>query len=136
MPFITYWKGHIEPNVSDAIVCQMDLLASLGNLVGEDEKTTDSKNLISALIGDSKKGRDHLVIEAKSKTALRSGDWILIPPHKGKPMNKKVGTETGVSPDYQLFNLTNDKGQEHNLASENPNKLKELMLIFNKLKQE
>tara|TARA_R110001592_G_scaffold123108_4_gene330640 strand:+ start:30597 stop:32129 length:1533 start_codon:yes stop_codon:yes gene_type:complete len=135
VPFITYWKNHIKPGVSDAIVCQIDLLASLGNLVGEDDTTTDSKNFLNTLLGQTKKGRDHLILEAKSNTALRSGDWIMIPPYKGKSMNTKVGTETGISLDYKLFNLTIDIGQKNNLAEENPEKLKELIQVFEKLKK-
>jgi arylsulfatase A-like enzyme len=134
VPFITYWKNHIKPSVSDAIVCQMDLLASLGNLVGINEKTTDSKELLSTLLGHDKNGRNHLVIESKSKTALRSGDWIMIPPYKGGAMNKKVGTETGYTPEYKLYNLRNDIGQINNLANPNPEKLKELIQVFEKLK--
>jgi arylsulfatase A-like enzyme len=135
VPFITYWKDHIKPGVSDVIVCQIDLLASLGKLVGVDEKTTDSQDLLTSLLGQTKTGRTHLVIEAGSKTALRSGDWIMIPPYKGKAMNKKVGTETGVSQEYKLFNLSDDIGQENNLAKENPEKLKELIKIFKELKK-
>ena len=135
VPFITYWKGQIKPGVSDAIVCQIDLLASLGKLIGVEEKTTDSKDLLSAFLGETKTGRNHLVIEAKSKTALRSGDWIMIPPYKGRAMNKKVGTETGISKEYKIFNLSKDKGQENNLAKENPEKLKELIKIFKELKK-
>lgn len=34
VPFIVYWKGHIRPSVSDAYICQVDLFASLGKLIG------------------------------------------------------------------------------------------------------
>ncbi|CAH8296283.1 arylsulfatase A-like enzyme [Mariniflexile fucanivorans] len=135
VPFITYWKGRITPNVSDAIVCQIDLLASLGNLVNRDEKSTDSENLMNTFLGESNKGRDNLIIEANSHTALRSGDWIMIPPYKGEVINKNVGNETGNSLEYKLYNLKIDVGQKHNLAKENPQKLKELMVVFENLKQ-
>ncbi len=135
MPFITYWKGHIEPKVSDAIVCQMDLMASLGNLVGINEVETDSQNLLNSFLGKTDKGRDHLILEANSNTALRSGDWILIPPYKGPDMNKKVGVETGISPEYSLFNVKKDAGQRINLANENPEKLKEMIRTFENLKK-
>ena len=59
----------------------------------------------------------------------------MIPPYKGKSMNTKVGTETGISLDYKLFNLTIDIGQKNNLAEENPEKLKELIQVFEKLKK-
>ena len=133
VPFIAYWKGRIQPNVSDAIVCQMDLMASLGKLVGMDENTTDSQNLLATFLGESKTGRDHLIIEANSHTALRSGDWMMIPPHKGNAMNKHVNTETGIASEYQLYNVSNDMGQKKNLATQNPQKLKELTNVFEKI---
>jgi arylsulfatase A-like enzyme len=34
VPFITCWKGRITPEVSDALVCQVDLLSSIARLVG------------------------------------------------------------------------------------------------------
>ena len=89
VPLITYWKGTIQPAVSDAIVCQMDLLASLANLFETEESSTDSKDLLNAFLGKSKKGRDNLVIEATGKTALRSGDWLYIPAYKGKKLKNK-----------------------------------------------
>lgn len=135
VPFITYWEGHIKPSVSDAMVCQMDLLASLGNLVGVDESTTDSQNVLNVLLGESQSGREHLVIEANSKTVLRSGDWVMIPPYKGKSMNTKVDIETGNSLEYQLYNLKEDIGQQNNLAKENPQKLEEMIKIYKYLKQ-
>ncbi|MEP5341598.1 MAG: arylsulfatase [Algibacter sp.] len=133
VPFITYWKGQIKPGVSNAMVCQMDLLASLGSLVGAEKQTTDSKNILASLLGEDKKGRDHLIIEANSKTALRSGDWIMVPPYKGSAINKKVEIETGVSMEYKLFNLKDDVGQKNNLAKEDPTKLKELIEVYKKL---
>ena len=33
IPLFVYWKGKIQPVKSDALVCQMDLLASLGSMV-------------------------------------------------------------------------------------------------------
>ncbi|MFB9056115.1 arylsulfatase [Mariniflexile ostreae] len=135
VPFITYWKGQIQPKTSDALVCQIDLLESLSSLVGVNTTATDSQNILNAFLGISNEGREHLILEANSKTALRSGDWIMIPPNKGVPLNIKVNIETGISSEYQLFNLKKDRGQQHNLAKENPEKLKEMIQIFESLKK-
>ena len=136
VPFITYWKGTIKPTVSDAIVCQMDLLASLANLTGTSENTTDSKDILNAFLGKSNKGRDHLLIEANSRTALRSGDWLMIPPYKGNKFNKKVNIDVGIRPEFQLYNLKQDVGQEQNLAETNPEKLAELIKVYESLRGE
>ena len=136
VPFITYWKGKINPGVSDAVVCQMDLLASLANLVGTEDTTTDSKDFLSVLMGESKVGRENLIIEATGKTALRHGDWLMIPPYKGKNFREKVGIEVGNLPEFQLYNLKEDAGQQNNLAKSNPEKLEELLQIFESLRGE
>jgi len=130
VPFITYWKGTIQPAVSDAIVCQMDLVASIADLVGTEETTADSKDLLSTFLGKTTEGRTNLIIEATGKTALRSGDWLLIPAYQGKNFREEVGIEVGNFPTIQLYNLKVDKGQTNNLASVNSEKVAELLKVF------
>jgi arylsulfatase A-like enzyme len=130
VPFITSWKGTIKPGVSDALVCQMDLLSSVANLVGSDIKTNDSQNILEAFLGESNTGRKDLVIEATGRTAYRSGDWAMIPPYKGKSINKYVNIEIGNSSDYQLYNLREDPSQKNNLANSNKEKLAELVASY------
>lgn len=130
VPFITYWKGKITPTISDAIVCQIDLLASLGNLLGTDETTTDSKNITDAFLGKTNSGRETLIIEATGKTALRNGDWLYIPAYEGKNFREEVGIEVGNLPYEQLYNLKEDIAQQNNLAEVKPEKLAEMKSIF------
>ncbi len=130
VPFITYWKGVIEPQVSDALVCQLDLLASLASLVDDEENTTDSQNLLEVLMGKSTTGREMLVLEATSRTAFRKGDWLMIPPYRGPVKNNQVDIELGNSTNFQLYNLKNDIGQQNNLAEKNPEKLEEMVQTF------
>jgi len=134
VPFITYWEGTIKPGISNAIVCQMDLLASIANLVGTEENSTDSKDLLKVLLGKSDLGRINLVLEATTRTALRSKDWLMIPPYKTPAFNNKVGIETGSSKEYQLYNLKNDLAQKDNLVKSNPKKLEEMIEIFKLIK--
>jgi arylsulfatase A-like enzyme len=127
VPFITSWKGTIKPGVSDALVCQMDLLSSVANLVGSDIRTSDSEDLLDAFLGESKNGRKDLVLEASAKTAYRNGDWAMIPPYKGKALLKEVNIELGNSSEYQLYNLKEDPSQQNNLAKSNKEKLAEMV---------
>ena len=130
VPFFTYWKGQIKPLVSDALVCQIDLLESIAKLVNVDVKSTDSQELLDVFTGKSNKGRTNLVIEANTKTAFRQGDWIMIPPYSGDPILEEVNIEMGNDKDFQLYNLKKDIGQKNNLAKAQPKKLKELMKNF------
>jgi arylsulfatase A-like enzyme len=130
VPFFTYWKGQIKPQVSDALVCQIDLLESIAKLVNVDVKSTDSQNLLDVFMGKSAKGRTNLVIEANTKTAFRQGDWMMIPPYPGDPILEEVNIEMGNDKEFQLYNLNKDIGQKNNLAKAQPKKLKELMKNF------
>jgi hypothetical protein len=105
----------------------MDFLASFAALVGQKVPSTDSQNLLNAFLGKTKKGRSNLVIEASTRLAFRSGDWVMIPPYKGATVAKEVNVELGNSTDYQLYNLKSDLGEKNNLAKSNPKKVEQLV---------
>ena len=49
IPLFVYWKGKIQPVVSDALVCQVDILASLGSMIHADlPEGLDSRNYLDA----------------------------------------------------------------------------------------
>ncbi len=126
MPFITRWPGRIKFGVSDALVCQVDFLASFAVLTGTAIDTAagpDSFNVLPALLGDSKKGRDHLVEQAQGQ-ALRKGDWKLLP--KRMQAKKETGPE--------LYNLKSDLGETKNVAADNPKIVDEMNALLEKIK--
>ncbi|MEI6866774.1 arylsulfatase [Flavicella sp.] len=135
VPFFTYWKGTIQPTTSNALVCQLDLLSSLAAIVGSDIRVGDSKELSNTFLGIETKGREELILEATSRTALKKGDWVMIPPYKGVSILKHVNIEIGNSNGYQLYNLKEDIGQQNNLADTNKEKLEELIVVFEKLRR-
>ncbi|WP_111708738.1 sulfatase family protein [Lutibacter citreus] len=130
VPFMVYWKGTIKPKESKALVCQVDLLASFAKLVNEKADMSDSENMLPALLGKSKKGRENIVLEAGGKTSYRKGDWVLIPPYKGEKLSWHSLVETGVDREFQLYNLKKDVGQTNNLAPSNPKMVKKLLAEF------
>lgn len=134
VPFFAYWKGTIKPKVSDALVCQIDILSSLAALVGSKQKGQDSEVLIDAFLGKTTQGRENLVIEATKRTALIKGDWVMIPAYKGAKKNKEVNIELGNAPTHQLFNLSEDIGEKNNLAKANPKKLEEMLKEFKEIR--
>jgi arylsulfatase A-like enzyme len=134
VPFISYWKGKIKAGTSDALISQIDLLSSISGLVDSEIKVEDSQNLIDVLVGESEEGREDLVLEATSRTALRKGDWIMIPPYKGPAINSQVNIELGNSQEYQLYNLKEDLSQQNNLAKMNDAKLEEMIETFEKIR--
>ena len=134
VPFMTYWKGTIQPGVSDALVSQLDLLTSFSTLVGSDIRTDDSQDMLEVLLGKSDQGRNDLILEATTRTALRSGDYIMIPPYKGPKVNDLVNIELGNDTEYQLYNIKEDQGQQTNLAEKQPEVLNKMIARFEELR--
>lgn len=128
VPFIVSWPNRVSPGVSDALVSHIDLFASMAELVGEDLKegvAIDSQKRLNSLLGEDRKGRDY-IIEVAQSISISDGEWKYITPCDRTPYYKITNTETGNSPEEQLYNLRKDIGERCNLASENPEKLKEL----------
>ena len=135
LPFITFWPGHIQPAVSDAMVSQIDLLNSLAALTGSEEQSADGKNLMETFLGKTKQGRDDLIFEAMGKTGYRKGEWVMIPPYPGPAFAEDVQIELGNSDKYQLYHLQNDLGQRVNLADSLPDKLAEMITEYEQIKK-
>ena len=133
IPFFVYWKGHIEPTTSNALVCQMDLLNSFAALVGQPvRQDLDSKEMLDVFLGKSENGRDELVLEAAGRLCFRKGNWALIPPYNGPEFRE---TELGNLKDFGLFDLSADRGQTTNVADQNPEKLEEMKSDMHKAVQ-
>ena len=131
VPFITYWKGKIQPTTSNALVSQIDIFASLADLIGSQEIAPDSKKMLDVFLGMSQNGRDELILEATTRTALRKGNWVMIPPYNGPAVATQVNIELGNSDKYQLYHLKDDLGEQINLVESYPQKLQEMNEIFN-----
>lgn len=134
VPFIVSWKNRVFPARSDAIVSQIDLFSSFARLTGSQLRGTDSQDILDALLGQSDTGRNELIIEASGRTALRCGDWIMIPPYPGPEIAIDVNIELGNSAEYQLYNLKDDIGEQVNLATSEPKRLLEMISIYDSLR--
>lgn len=61
IPLFVYLKGEIQPTQSDALVCQMDLAASIGALTGgKVPEGLSSKNYINTFLEKTRKGAKNL----------------------------------------------------------------------------
>lgn len=124
MPFLARWPAHIRPGVSDALICQIDLLASFAALTGQplpSNAAPDSFNVLAALMRESRQGREHLVEQARD-LALRKGLWKLIPPRNGQ-----------AGPP-ELYDLARDLGEANNVAARNPRMVEEMIALLDKVR--
>jgi arylsulfatase A-like enzyme len=138
VPFIVRWPAKVKPGTSDALVCQVDLSSSLAALTGQTiakGDAPDSLNVLPALLGESKEGRDHLVEHANG-LSLRKGSWKFITPAKGPKVSKNTNTETGADPQPQLFDLAKDPGEKTNVAASHPDVVKEMSALLVKVANE
>jgi len=135
IPFMVRWPKEIVPGVSNALISQHDLLASIARLTGQKIASSDSEDLLDTLIGKSDTGRKSLVVQALGgRTAYKEGEWIFIPAYWGDEKLAKENIETGACSCYQLYNLTDDPGQKINLASKYPEKTKEMLNTYRNIR--
>ena len=144
-PFITRWKGRIQPGESSETVCTIDLAASLAQLTDQKLPANgclDSFDVIDAMLGKAgAKGRDHIVQQdngASGTYALRSGKWKLHRYDKKRARNVVVETKLANKnvPQFQLFNLANDPAEKTNVIKDNPDVAAELKAQLAKIIQD
>lgn len=139
VPTLVRWPGRVRPGVTDALVSQIDLLASFAKLTGQAvplEQAPDSRDQLAAWLGETRTGRDHVVEHAVSGTlSLVRGNWKYIEPSSGAKIIKNTNTETGADPRPQLYNLTTDLGERQNVAATQADKARELAALLDEVRK-
>ncbi|MNN06302.1 Arylsulfatase precursor [compost metagenome] len=132
VPFIVSGKGVAQGKVSNALISQIDLLATSAQLLDvplKADEAKDSAPLLKTLTGQDNKGRSSMVQHAQT-LAIVKDEWKYIAPSKGSPYMKLTDTETGSLPEDQLYDLKNDIGEKNNVASKYPEKVAELKQLL------
>ena len=138
VPFIVRWPAGVKPGVSHALVSQVDLIASLAALTDqrlENSEAPDSFDVLSALLGKSRQGREHIV-EHAGGLALRVGGWKYFEPRQGPKRSATTNTELGNDSEPQLYDLSQDPGETQNLASQYPERVKSMEALLQKIRQD
>ncbi len=130
VPTIAYWPGKIKPQVSDALVSQMDIYKSVAKLIGVDvaqNEAVDSLEQLDTWLGKSDTGRTDLLEESLGNVALRHNNYKFIPTSKQNPnfiKSKKI--RGGYAHVEQLYDLSVDAGENNNIAKQNPDLVNQL----------
>lgn len=138
VPFIVWWPGQVKPGTSDALVGQVDFLASFAAFTGQDiaeDVGPDSFNSLKTLLGESKKGRPYLIEHAGALSIIKDNWKYIEPNNKPRLSNKWVNIELGNDTVPQLYNLDLDIGEKNNVALEHPELVKELAGLLQKVKE-
>lgn len=132
IPFIVSWPAQIKPAVSGALVSHIDLFTSMATLVGEElspNTAIDSQDHLAAFLGTDTIGREY-VIEAASSLSITDGEWKYITPNNYPSYYEYTQIESGNSTEEQLYHLSEDIGEQHNVASKYPEKVAELKALL------
>lgn len=114
VPLIARWKDTIKPGtVTNHVGYFGDLMATVADLAGtKAPPNTDSISFVPTLTGNVKDQTEHEYLywefyEQGGKQAVRAGNWKAI----------RVPWATGKT---QLFDLSTDIGEDHDLADKHP----------------
>ena len=131
VPVIIRWKaGGIEAGEEQgALFSQIDFMRSLGELIGArmpQGSAMDSESRLPALLGKDSADRPYLLEMSTNHTlSVRTKRWKYIEPNDDAPTLSWPATlsgapvETGNNSEPQLFDITNDLREEHNVALDN-----------------
>ncbi len=121
--WMAQWKGRIPAGrtLSEPVI-QLDVLPTALAAAGAETKAEwklDGTNLLPLLEGKSERvEREALFWRFGVQYAVRQGDWKLV----------KAGLERPV----QLFNLKDDRGEQKDLASAEPERVKSLQALWDR----
>ncbi|MCP4640023.1 MAG: arylsulfatase [bacterium] len=124
VPLIIRWPGEIQPGVSDALVTQVDFLASFAGMLNQEIPTgsaADSRDHLDALLGQDAKGSQTILEQARG-LAIRRGPWKYV----------EVPARRKKKPSPELYNLDTDVGEQDNVIADHPDVAEELATLLAK----
>jgi len=118
VPFCIQWKGHLKGGQTyRQPVISLDILPTLITAAGgkvDPSWKLDGVDLLPYLTGEKKSPpHDTLYWVWGARKAMRSGDLKIVSLNRGKS--------------YQMYDLSKDIGEQHDIAQNHPEKLKEMI---------
>jgi len=147
VPFLIRYPGTVPAGkISDEVICQTDVMASIAALVGYDipEKSAeDSYNMLDIFKGKKSMNRirDASIHHSpRGDFAIRKGDWVLIDSKSGEVSKEPdwLKNQRGYVVDSTpivLYNLVQNPEEKVNLYHDYPEKVKELKELLEKYKE-
>lgn len=145
VPFLVRWPGKVQAGtVSDELVSQVDLMATIAaaaNAKLPDDSAHDSYNLLPVWTEGQPSPRRSIVHNTnRDGYAIRHDDWLLVDAKSGGIsqvpgwFDREFEYAKNEHPG-ELYDLSQDIGQRHNLYGEQPEKLTELMSLLRQIRQ-
>ena len=137
VPFLVRWPAKVKAGtVSDALVGQIDLLATMADLLGQSlpaDAGEDSFSFLPVLLGEGPGPRSSIVSQSiNGSFAIRDGQWklLLCPGSGGWSFPKPGADETTGMPEFQLYDLATDPGERTNLVAAHPERVAKMKAMM------
>ena len=128
VPMIAYWPTKIKPNTTtDHISAFWDFFPTAVEMSGIEKNMNniDGISFLPTLLGKEQKNHDYLYwefLERGGRQAVRMGQW------KAVRMNMTKNPEAPI----ELFQLSNDIGEQNNLAEKHPKVVQKIDSIMSR----
>lgn len=140
VPFLVRWPGRVPAGTrTDQLGCLADLLATCADLLGVElpgNAGEDSVSLLPAFLGTDKGPLREAVVHHSSNGsfAIRQGPWkLILCPGSGGWSEPRPGSPAEASlPSVQLYDLSQDIGEQVNLQAARPEVVLRLRSLLEK----
>ena len=140
VPFIAHWpKGVAAGSRSDQILTQADFMATIAEMLGVEVPDTageDSLSFLSVLQGTDEGPIHEAVVHhsINGSFAIRQGKWKLAfcPGSGGWSKPRPKDAKKQDLPEFQLFNLEEDRGETHNYYGKHPEVIEGMYQLMSK----
>ena len=138
VPFIVRWPSCVKPGEQSAVFSQIDVYRALAALTGvalPAGAAPDSRNHLPELLGMGHSDREYVIEQNRQNTlAIRCGEWKYLEPSDRQSYEDRKAVELGNSPRPQLFCISKDPCERHDVAEQYPGIVEELATKLNTVK--
>lgn len=139
VPFIVRWPACVKPGEQAAVFSQIDVYRSLAALTGAalpERAAPDSRNYLPELLGIGHSDREYVIEQNRQNTlAILCGEWKYLDPSDRQSYEYRKSVELGNSPRPQLFRISKDPCERHDVAEQYPGIVEELAAKLNAVKK-
>ncbi len=142
VPMIARWPGKIEPGAASTHASAFqDFLPTACELAGAEAPSgIDGISYLPTLLGKAEMQEKHeylycASLEGATSVGVRIGKWKLVQyrsPKRNRSKKKSTASQRPdeSKPDWRLYDLSNDIGEENNVAGQHPGAVAEIVALL------
>ena len=137
VPLIAHWSEKIAAGTSsDHPSGGYDFFATACDLTGAKvPANTDSISYLPTLLGQSEKQKKHEYLyceslEGQTSVGVRYENWKLVQYRTAKVRKDAKKSQVPTKPDWRLYDLTKDIGEENNIAVRHPDVVAKILAFL------